>query len=524
MVKLEISYPQTLDLEIKNQKVKNQKFGNMLYRAHPSRAFKGIIMHSNTRLPQAFIDKMTGILPKQLKIEDFIAVCQRPLRRAIRVNTLKISVEKFQIRAREQGWILTAIPWCPEGFWIELQEELPPLGNSAEHLGGLCYIQEASSMLPVAALFHFFTPSTQSIVLDAAAAPGSKTTQIAAKMNNSGLIIGNEFSSSRIKMLHANIQRCGIKNVALTHFDARVFGKWLPDTFDAILLDAPCSGEGTIRKDKYAMSNWSQSSINGIASMQQELILSAFHALKEGGILIYSTCTLSHEENQNICFFLKNKFPEHIEFLDLKNLFTNAEKTRTAEGFLHIWPQVYDSEGFFVAAIKKTKASTVEPAVKRLGKFPFIRPSRQKEQALYDYFSSQFSITNIKGMLYQRDQEFWLFPDPIKPLIKELRFSRLGIKIAEEFGNGRKSGFKSTHEFVTCFGDSTDAHKVELSAEQAQEFYQGRDIRDVDAKGLKGEVLLSYREQVIGLGKSLDNRIKNSLPRELIRDNNLFVK
>lgn len=481
-------------------------------------------MHSNTRLPQAFIDKMTGILPKQLNIEDFIDVCQRPLRRAVRVNTLKISVEKFQIRAQQQGWTLTAIPWCAEGFWIEMEEELTPLGNSAEHLGGLCYIQEASSMLPVAALFHYFTPSARSIVLDAAAAPGSKTTQIAAKMDNTGLIIGNEFSSSRIKMLHANIQRCGIKNVALTHFDSRVFGKWLPDTFDAILLDAPCSGEGTVRKDKYAMNNWSQSSINEIASMQQELILSAFHALKEEGILIYSTCTLSHEENQDVCFFLKNKFPEHIEFLELESLFTDAKKTRTAEGFLHIWPQVYDSEGFFVAAIKKTKASTVEPAVKRLGKFPFIRPTRQKEQELYDYFSSQFSITHIAGMLYQRDQEFWLFPDPIKPLINELRFSRLGIKIAEEFGTGRKSGFKTTHEFASCFGDNASSIKLALNAEQAQAFYQGRDLRDVDAKGIKGEVLLSYREQVIGLGKALSDRIKNSLPRELIRDNNLFKK
>jgi 16S rRNA (cytosine1407-C5)-methyltransferase len=481
-------------------------------------------MHNNTLLPQAFIDKMSGILPKQLNIEDFIESCHRPLRRAIRVNTLKISVADFQQRAQEHGWILTAIPWCPEGFWIELDEELTSLGNSAEHLGGLCYIQEASSMLPVAALFHFFTPTEHSIVLDAAAAPGSKTTQIAAKMNNTGLIIGNEFSSSRIKMLHANIQRCGIKNVALTHFDARVFGKWLPDTFDAILLDAPCSGEGTVRKDKYAMKNWNQSSINEIASMQQELISSAFHALKEDGILIYSTCTLSHEENQDVCFFLKNTFPEHIEFLDLQTLFTDAQKTRTDDGFLHIWPQVYDSEGFFVAAIKKVKSSTVESAKKRLGKFPFSECDLKSKQALYNYFKSQFNISEIEGSLYQRDQEFWLFPTGIKPLISELRFSRLGIKIAEKFGNGRKSGFKTTHEFVTCYGDSAGAYKLALSAEQAQEFYQGRDIRDVDAKGMKGEVLLSYRDLVIGFGKSLDNRIKNNLPRELIRDNNLFKK
>ncbi|WP_019613455.1 16S rRNA (cytosine(1407)-C(5))-methyltransferase RsmF [Psychromonas ossibalaenae] len=481
-------------------------------------------MDSNTLLPQLFIDKMGSILPQHLQLQDLIDACQRPLRRAVRVNTLKISVSDFKERAVEQGWNLTEIPWCSEGFWIEIENEQTPLGNSAEHLAGLCYIQEASSMMPVAALFHFFKQTNESILLDAAAAPGSKTTQMAAEMGNRGLIIANEFSSSRIKMLHANVQRCGIKNVALTHFDAQVFGTWLPDTFDAVLLDAPCSGEGTVRKDRYAMKNWSQNSINEISLMQQGLILSAFHALKENGILIYSTCTLSHEENQDVCFYLKNEFPEHVEFLDLRDLFSDAQKTATQEGFLHIWPQVYDSEGFFVAAIRKTQRSTVEPAKKRLGKFPFIRPTRQKEKELYDYFAEQFAVTAIEGMLYQRDNEFWLFPDPIKPLIKELRFSRLGIKISEEFGKGRKSGFKTMHEFVSTFGDQAGKNKIELNTEQAKEFYQGRDIRGLETNGASGEILLSYRGSVIGLGKALNNRIKNSLPREMIRDNNLFEK
>ena len=482
-------------------------------------------MDSNTLLPQPFVDKMKQILPDHLDIQDLIESCQRPLRRAIRVNTLKISVADFQLRAIEQGWSLTPIPWCAEGFWIDIEneDEFGPLGNSAEHLAGLCYIQEASSMMPVAALFHFFKKSEKSILLDAAAAPGSKTTQMAAQMDNQGLIIANEFSSSRIKMLHANIQRCGIKNVALTHFDAAVFGKWLPDTFDAILLDAPCSGEGTVRKDRYAMKNWSQSAIESIAAMQQELILSAFHALKENGILIYSTCTLSLEENQDICHFLKNRFPEHIEFLDLDSLFPDAHKARTEEGFLHIWPQIYDSEGFFVAAIKKTQFSEPELTQKRLGKFPFAVADKKTTQDLYHYFKTQFAITGIEGVLYQRDQEFWLFPEQIVPLISELRFSRLGIKIAEQFGKGRKTGFKTMHEFARCYGDQA-MHKLELNSEQAQAFYQGRDIRGVETNSYKGEVLLSYRDNVIGLGKALNNRIKNSLPRELIRDNNLFLK
>ena len=479
-------------------------------------------MHTNTLLPQAFIDKMSGILPEQLNMEDFIASCHRPLRRAVRVNTLKISVIDFQQRAKQHGWILTAIPWCAEGFWIETDQQAMSLGNSAEHLGGLCYIQEASSMLPVAALFHFFKPDEQSIVLDAAAAPGSKTTQIAAKMDNNGLIIGNEFSASRIKMLHANIQRCGIKNVALTHFDARIFGDWLPETFDAILLDAPCSGEGTIRKDKYAMKNWSQAAIDDIATMQNDLINSAFNALKPGGFLVYSTCTLSHEENHNILHNLHTKYPDKLKFLNLASLFADAEKTLTAQGFLHIWPQVYDSEGFFVAVLQKTSTSKAPNSNKRPAKFPFKKATAQEQENLLCYFDKQFGISQLPGILYKREQEWWLFPTEIVPLIDKIRFSRLGIKIAEEFGNGRKSGFKTMHEFARCFADKSLKNNITLSSEQANDFYQGKDIRGVDYQGDGGEIFVSYRGNAIGIGKALKDRIKNKLPRDLIHDKKLF--
>ncbi|PKF61145.1 16S rRNA (cytosine(1407)-C(5))-methyltransferase RsmF [Psychromonas sp. psych-6C06] len=479
-------------------------------------------MENNTLLPQEFIEKMATILPESLSLQEFVDSCHQPLRRSIRVNTLKISITDFINRAAEHGWILSPIPWCETGFWISIENETSPLGNSFEHLAGLFYIQEASSMMPVSALFHYFQADEDKTLLDAAAAPGSKTTQIAAKMDNKGLIIANEFSSSRIKMLHANIQRCGIKNVALTHFDAKVFGTWLPDSFDAILLDSPCSGEGTIRKDKLAMKNWSQIAIEDIASMQQGLIESAFQALKVDGVLIYSTCTLSLEENQNICTHLQTKYPDSVEFLSLGSLYEGAEKVITAEGFLHIWPQVYDSEGFFVAAIRKIAKVEVSHAKKRLGKIPFIRPTRQKEAQLYSYFSKQFGIENIDGMLYQRDKEFWLFPDNIKPFINEIRFSRLGIKIAEEFGNLRKVGFKTQHEFVTTFGQLATKNIIELTAQQAQSFYQGVDIRDINTSKATGEALASYRGVIIGLGKGLNNRFKNNLPRELIRDNNLF--
>ena len=240
---------------------------------------------------------MRAAMPAHLSFDDFIAACQRPLRRSIRVNTLKISVADFLSLVAPYGWQLTPVPWCEEGFWIERDgDDALPLGSTAEHLSGLFYIQEASSMLPVAALFAD-NPQPER-VMDVAAAPGSKTTQIAARMGNAGGILANEFSASRVKVLHANISRCGISNVALTHFDGRVFGAALPEAFDAILLDAPCSGEGVVRKDADALKNWSPESNLDIAATQRELIDSAFHALRPGGTLVYSTCTLNREENQ----------------------------------------------------------------------------------------------------------------------------------------------------------------------------------------------------------------------------------
>lgn len=224
-----------------------------------------LVAQHTVYFPDAFLTQMREAMPSTLSFDDFLAACQRPLRRSIRVNTLKISVADFLQLTAPYGWTLTPIPWCEEGFWIERDnEDALPLGSTAEHLSGLFYIQEASSMLPVAALFA--DGNAPQRVMDVAAAPGSKTTQIAARMNNEGAILANEFSASRVKVLHANISRCGISNVALTHFDGRVFGVAVPEMFDAILLDAPCSGEGVVRKDPDALKNWSPESNQEIAA------------------------------------------------------------------------------------------------------------------------------------------------------------------------------------------------------------------------------------------------------------------
>ncbi|MFA0414055.1 16S rRNA (cytosine(1407)-C(5))-methyltransferase RsmF [Vibrio renipiscarius] len=473
-------------------------------------------MHQNVYLPENFLTEMAAILPKSLNMEDFISACQRPLRKSVRVNTLKLSVDAFLLRAKEKGWQLTPVPWCQDGFWIEADESVVPLGNTAEHMAGLFYIQEASSMMPVSALF--MNNPNYDAVLDMAAAPGSKTTQVAACMQNNGVLVANEFSASRVKVLHANIERCGVRNAALSNYDGRVFGAWLPEHFDAVLIDAPCSGEGTVRKDADAMKNWSKSSVLSISETQKDLIESAFHALKPGGVMVYSTCTLSIEENQQVCHHLKETFGDLVEFDSLKDLFPEAEKALTEEGFLHIFPQVYDCEGFFVARIRKTGSATAPEVKKRLGKFPFTKANDKTQQDIAQQLLAALNIElPEQSQVWLRDNDVWLFPASLEPMLSEFKFSRMGIKIAE----AHKKGYRWQHQVATTLATGSGTNNVALSIEDAREWFMGRDVRP-DVQPGKGEVIVTYANDVIGLGKWVGNRVKNGLPRELVRDKNLF--
>lgn len=463
-------------------------------------------------LPPAFLDATRAIMPDHLSMDDFIAICQQPLRRSLRVNTLKISVADFLVLVKDYDWRLEPIPWCPEGFWIEREEEALRLGSAAEHLSGLFYIQEASSMLPVSALFA--ERETPRRVLDVAAAPGSKTTQIAALMGNQGGIVANEYSASRVKVLHANISRCGVKNTALTHFDGRVFGAALPESFDAILLDAPCSGEGVVRKDPDAMSNWSPESVASIAQTQWELIDSAFHALAPGGVMVYSTCTLNAQENQQVIHQLLATYGDAVSVEPLGDLFPQAQLALTPEGFLHVFPQIYDSEGFFVARLRKNHSvpALAKPSYK-LGKFPFAPLSAQESALVAQAAAGSGLVWDETSKLWARDKEIWLFPAALEPLVSKVRFSRIGVKLAERF----PKGFRWQHEAVIALAASGNPQTFELDAALAQEWFHGRDLYPAQPPQ-SNECIVTYQHQPLGLAKLIGSRIKNSLPRELVRD------
>lgn len=487
-------------------------------------------MDANTFIPPAFIDDVKRYLPAHLSLDDFLAACRSPLKRAVRVNTLKISLDDFKQYCAQKNWQLTPIAWCETGFWLQRpseEERTLPIGNTDLHLSGCMYVQEASSMLPPAALFS--TLEKPAAVLDMAAAPGSKTTQIAALMAGDGLLIANEYSSSRLKMLAANLKRMGVYNGALSHFDGTIFGDYMSECFDAILLDAPCSGEGTVRKDPNALKNWSLASNISISDTQKQLIKSAFYALKTGGSLVYSTCTLTPVENQAVCDFLLQEFAGMVEIEPLDSLFTGAEKAATREGYLHVWPQIFDSEGFFIAKFKKTASAVSPTPQKKKGAFPFTAFAAKAEQHFLAYLAKQFGLPTLTGQLMQRDNELWLFPDCDPALFSAIKYSRIGVQV----GVIHKNGVRLSHELAVCFGKLATKNTYALSATQAADFFKGQDIRLDDRtiqnaqvqqkQAQKGEVILLLNHAPVGLGKWQGNKIKNNLPRELIQNGQLIT-
>jgi len=302
---------------------------------------------------QKFIERYE----KLTNFEEFKKYSLSFLRRSIRVNTIKITIDELKKRL-EKNWVLDQIPWCNEGFYIEhRKKERRDIGNLIEHSLGYFYTQEAASMIPPLVL----EPNENDTVLDIAASPGSKTTQLASIMKNKGILIANDYKIIRLKPLSINIQRCGITNCIITLMRGQWYNKSNIE-FDKILVDAPCSGTGTIRKSLKTLRIWNPNMVKRLSITQKQLIDTAFNILKQDGTLVYSTCSLEPEENEAIIDFLLNKFEnaklEEIKLMSINkgNIILNFEKQKYNEEIkkcLRIWPQDNDTEGFFVAKIKK---------------------------------------------------------------------------------------------------------------------------------------------------------------------------
>ncbi|MFP3945572.1 MAG: NOL1/NOP2/sun family putative RNA methylase [Archaeoglobaceae archaeon] len=280
----------------------------------------------------------------------FMEYLKKPLKKSIRVNTLKLELDKV-VEELTKRYDLERILWCKEGFFIDEED----IGSTLEYNLGLIYSQEASSMIPAVAL----EPEPGMLVLDMAASPGSKTTQIVQYMENEGCIIANDVRRRRINVMISNFHQFGVVIARVTIKDGRTF-KEMEETFDRVLVDVPCSNTGMIRKNyKYARI-WTRKDVESLSRLQKSMLTAAYSALKSGGKLVYSTCSFDPAEDEEVVDYLLSNTDAQLDDIDLNVKshqpflqFDGKEFDPAVEKCLRIHPQDNDTEGFFVAKVVK---------------------------------------------------------------------------------------------------------------------------------------------------------------------------
>ena len=308
-----------------------------------------------------FLERMQELLGKDF--QSYIEILKKVPVRSIRANKLKISPEELKKKLESKRWkISQPFKDYPEIMIVENDLQPGELGRTLEHLLGYYYVQEIASMLPILTLKQ----EPGQLVLDLCSAPGSKTTQIAAEMKNTGTIIANEVSLKRIKILASNTERCGITNTIITKKEGLALCKKLEKEgfeFHKILVDAPCSGEGTLRSSPKTYKMWNIKAVKTLSRIQKSLLSSAIEILKPKGEIVYSTCTHSPEENEEVIDYILKNFPNiKIEQISLPVKSRSGIKKWQDKEYLEdvkfscrIYPQDNNTEGFFIAKLRRIK-------------------------------------------------------------------------------------------------------------------------------------------------------------------------
>lgn len=298
-------------------------------------------------IPKAFRERYQDIAD-----DEFFACLEEMLPKAFRVNTLKSDNSEIKKRFREYGIGLKQMQWYDDAF----VSEDPEIGSTLEHFLGKIYAQELVSMLPPLIIRDDLADAKS--VLDGCAAPGSKTTQLAALMNNKGTLVANDISYTRIKALKFNLEKVGALNTVVTNQDLRFFPK---SQYGAVIIDAPCSAEGTIRKNSKVFNVWSEKKIFGYSHLQKQLILKGFDLLAPGGVMVYSTCTFAPEENEAVVNYLLSQREAELEDVELEGMildqgldgWNRMEFDPEVKKCCRAWPQRNNTGGFFFAKVRK---------------------------------------------------------------------------------------------------------------------------------------------------------------------------
>lgn len=456
-------------------------------------------------LPMEFEKKMKAFLGDEW--DDFLYSYDNNRFQALRFNTLKVQSQEERMRILKTLKISSdkKVSWANEAYYFD--ENVRP-GKHPYHEMGLYYIQEPSAMSAAALL----APKPGMRVLDLCAAPGGKSTQLATYLGDSGLLVSNEINTQRSRILSQNIERMGIKNAIVTNEDSFVLASHFPGFFNAIQVDAPCSGEGMFRKLPEAIEQWSMENVAICAARQKEILDNAAVMLKPGGVIVYSTCTFSREENEDVIEYFLERHPD----------FTLEEMER-------FWPHKVDGEGHFVAKLvrrgcvdtglkadRKTKKNKNSKNRKNETKPALTKENMKLLSEFLDETISEDMAAWIKNSrLVMFGEQLYRLPD-MEVDIKGLKVQRAGLHI----GEFKKQRFEPSHSLALALKLSEAKNVVKLTWDDPQTtgFFNGQSVMLSDeqtAECKKGWALVCVDGYPAGWGKVNGAQVKNHYPKGL---------
>ncbi len=436
------------------------------------------------KLPSQYISEITDILGDSATA--YFDVLDKPPVKAIRVNQEKISVADFK---EKFGCEIKPLSFSDNCF---LLAETEKVGKTHFHHGGAFYVQEPGAMLPVLSAPIKKTDK----VLDLCAAPGGKTVQAALTVTD-GFVLANEIDTKRAVTLASNVERLGLKNVLVSNYSPLALAKYYDEYFDVVIVDAPCSGEGMFRKEPFAASNWSKENVIGCAARQRNIVDSADKMLRSGGILIYSTCTFSVEENEDIVAYLCKELgyeqvkpsdaviEASVSGVSLDGI--NGEYAR------RVYPHNCIGEGQFFAVLKKTSGGFGKIRVGRLDSADKSKTFRAFVQKNMNECPKCFLFGNNVVAVAAN------YPDGLKLISR-------GVKVGEETGNR----FEPSHNLFTAYGHFMK-NKLFLDRVGAEKYLRGEEV-ECD---LSGYVCVFYENVALGGGKASGGMLKNHYPKGL---------
>ncbi len=457
------------------------------------------------------------------------AVIKNPPPTAIRFNPLKTdpqaTAEEFE---QKKNWKLQPVPYCREGFTL-LESPTPP-GRTLEARLGYFYIQDAASMLPVELFESIDNPHPH--ILDLTASPGGKSTHLASRFHDQGLLIANDGTSSRIPALSSALKTWGAANSAVTNFPGEKFGQWFPETFDLVLLDAPCSMENLHPGDKNKREI--KSAERGrLAQRQVQLLFSALQACKPGGQVVYSTCTLAPEEDEGVLDTILRQTGGAVTITEAgQRLGIHAPGLTEAFGMdfspetgksLRLWPYRSGTSGFFAAHLRKISSlpgHSIDCSTRPFVHSHLFPLSRKDQDSLSDFFNTNYGCV-LNRILEEQNLTLVSFKQSIYaiPILFETAFSGLPISSCGlRVGDYSEPGFEPSLEWITRFGNQITNGIFPMNADMSTHWGRGEDLPiEAGQSELKGTILVLTNpdNRVVGTGRVSNLGIKNLLPRHL---------